>query len=383
MLSCAVIAVRGQTALRVRLSSFFDNDDLRALTCAMITADDLLRSPSTDPTPIYRYRDGLYAADLLTAATCHFDFFNWLSSYPSDQEAICSTLGLQQRPLDVMLTLFTAMGLVRRDGEVYQLTELAREHLCQSSPWCIAPYFASVKDRPVCVDMVEVLRTGKPTRWASLKNEKEWATAMRNPAFAGQFTAAMDCRGVYLAPPLAERLDCAPYDRLLDVAGGSGIYACALVARHAHMRATILEKPPVDRLANQLLTQRGFAQKVSVQAGDMFKDPFPGGCDVHLFSNVLHDWDEPQVVQLLAKSFASLEPGGMIAIHDAHINAAKTGPLPVAAYSALLMTITEGKCYSEQEMAGLLTNAGFLWVAHVPTVADRSVIIAQKPVSLS
>jgi adenosylcobinamide amidohydrolase len=88
-------------------------------------------------------------------------------------------------------------------------------------------------------------------------------------------------------------------------------------------------------------------------------------------------------VQLLAKSFASLEPGGMIAIHDAHINAAKTGPLPVAAYSALLMTITEGKCYSEQEMAGLLTNAGFLWVAHVPTVADRSVIIAQKPVSLS
>jgi SAM-dependent methyltransferase len=226
--------------------------------------------------------------------------------------------------------------------------------------------------------MVEVLRTGKPARWASLRNELEWAKAMESPAFANQFTAAMDCRGVYLAPALAERLDCARYHHLLDVAGGSGIYASAIVARNAHLRATVLEKAPVDRLAGQLLAQRGFGARIGVETGDMFQDPFPEGCDVHLFSNVLHDWDVPQVEQLLAKSYASLLPLGMIVIHDAHINAAKTGPLPVAAYSALLMTITEGKCYSEQEMADLLTRAGFSRVEHLPTVADRSVITAKK-----
>jgi len=57
----------------------------------------------------------------------------------------------------------------------------------------------------------------------------------------------------------------------------------------------------------------------------------------------------PQVEQLLAKSYAALAPGGTIVVHGAHIHAAKTGPLPVAAYSALLMTISEGKCYSEQQ----------------------------------
>jgi hypothetical protein len=346
----------------------------------VITADDLLRSPSTDPTAIYRYRDGLYAADLLTAAICHLDFFNWLNQHPADLTTICKGLGLKERPVDVMLTLFTAMGLVRRAGDGYLLTELAKEHVCQNSPWCIAPYFASVKDRPVCVDMVEVLRTGKPTRWASLRNEKEWAKAMENPAFASQFTAAMDSRGIYLAPALAERLDFAHYHHLLDVAGGSGVYACAIVARHTRMRATIFEKPPVDRLASQSLTERGFAAKVGIEAGDMFQDPFPEGCDVHLFSNVLHDWDVPQVEHLLAKSYAALPPGGMMVIHDAHINAAKTGPLPVAAYSALLMTITEGKCYSEHEMADLLCRTGFSSVEYRPTVADRSVITAKKPI---
>ena len=68
----------------------------------------------------------------------------------------------------------------------------------------------------------------------------------------------------------------------------------------------------------------------------------------------------------------------MVVIHDAHINATKTGPLPVAAYSALLMTITEGKCYSEKEMADSLTRAGFSGPTYFPTAADRSVIIARK-----
>src|SRR5216684_2074265 len=174
----------------------------------MITADDLLRCPSTDPTSIYRYRDGLYAADLLTAAICHLDFFNWLSKHPGDPQSICRSLGLQERPVDVMVTLFTAMGLLQRKSEIISLTDLAQEHLLKSSPWCIAPYFASVKERPVCRDMVEVLRTGKPANWASLKNEKEWAKAIESETFASQFTAAMDCRGVYLAPAMAEKLDC-------------------------------------------------------------------------------------------------------------------------------------------------------------------------------
>ncbi len=85
-----------------------------------------------------------------------------------------------------------------------------------------------------------------------------------------------------------------------------------------------------------------------------------------------------RVKPLLAKSFAALPPGGMILIHDAHINADKTGPLPVAEYSALLMTITEGKCYSEKEMAQFLAEAGFADFRHAPTAADRSVITARK-----
>ena len=68
----------------------------------------------------------------------------------------------------------------------------------------------------------------------------------------------------------------------------------------------------------------------------------------------------------------------MLAIHDAHINAEKSGPLPVAEYSVILMHSTEGKCYSVAEMNGYLAEAGFVEMEHHPTAADRSVIIARK-----
>jgi SAM-dependent methyltransferase len=340
---------------------------------------DLLRLPATDPTSIYRYRDGLYASDLLTAAISHLDFFTWLNEHPSGLQTICRALDLKERPADVMLTLFTAMGLLQSREGVFSLTDQAREHLVRSSPWFIGPYFDGAKERPVCRDLVTVLRTGNPANWASLKNEREWARAMETDAFATQFTAGMDSRGIYLGPAMADRLGSSSYRRLLDIAGGSGIYACALVARHPHLRATVLEKSPVDQITRRTLAARGFADRIDVQPGDMFAEPFPAGCDLHLFSNVLHDWDIDRVEQLLGKSFAALPPGGMVVIHDAHINGDKTGPLPVAAYSALLMAITEGKCYSEKEMADFLTRAGFSDATYFPTAADRSVITARKP----
>jgi 3-hydroxy-5-methyl-1-naphthoate 3-O-methyltransferase len=339
---------------------------------------DLTATPATDPIEVYRYRDGLYAVDMLTAALTGLDLFTFVGERQLTKQQICDNLGIQERPTDVMLTLFTAMGFLENSNGVFSLTRRASEHLVSTSPWFLGPYYASLKDRPVCKDILAVLRTGKPANWASLKDEQAWAKAMERADFAAQFTAAMDCRGVYLAQALAKAVDLHGHTHLLDIAGGSGIYACSLVAHHGHLKATVLEKEPVDAIARKSIAGRGFSERVSVVVGNMFDDALPSGCDVHLFSNVLHDWDEPQVMQLIAKSFAALPAGGLLMIHDMHIDEQKRGPLPVAAYSALLMTITEGKCYSVAEINSYLQAAGFCDFKFLPTAADRSVITARK-----
>lgn len=344
-----------------------------------MTPADLLQLPGTDPLELYRLRDGFYATDLVAAALVHLDFFSWMEGRQVDLPGICRELALAPRPTDVMLTLFSALGLVEPGDGGFQLTALARDYLVNSSPWSLAPYYAALKDRQVCLDYARILRTGRPANWGGAQEGKDWHKSMEDPAFADRFTAAMDCRGLYLGPLAAAAVDLQGRRRLLDVAGGSGVYACAFAARHPGLRATVLEKPPVDAVARRAIAQRGFQDRVDVAAGDMLAAPFPGGCDVHLISNVLHDWDTPEVRALLAKSHQALPAGGLLVIHDAHINETKTGPLPVAKYSALLMHATEGKCYSLGELRELLTQAGFTEMRFIPTAADRSLVTALKP----
>jgi hypothetical protein len=50
----------------------------------------------------------------------------------------------------------------------------------------------------------------------------------------------------------------------------------------------------------------------------------------------------------------------------------------VAEFSAFLMQITEGKCYSLGEMRRFLADAGFHWAGHHPTAVSRSAIVALK-----
>src|SRR5437867_3509544 len=227
---------------------------------------DLTAVPDTDPIEIYRLRDGFYATDLVAAALVHFDFFSWLARRPADLPAICRELQIAPRTADVMLTLFAALGFVESGEGVFHLTPLARDYLVSSSPWFVGPYYAALKDRPVC---------------------------------------------------------------------------------------------------------RG---NVDVVAGDMLREDWPAGCDAQLISNVLHDWDVPVVKDLLARSFRALPPGGLLVIHDAHLNETKTGPVPVAKYSALLMHSTEGRCYSVAEIGAWLEAAGFGEMQFKPTAADRSVV---------
>jgi predicted O-methyltransferase YrrM len=339
---------------------------------------DLTIAPTTDPVSIYRHRDALYATDMLIAALKGFDFFTWLAEGPQTIDSICEHFGFYSRPVDVMTTLFVASGWLARDGEKLSVTETAHEHLVGSSPWFIGPYFPRVTDRAIATDLLECLTTGNPANFASRKDHQDWHKAMETDVFAKEFTAMMDCRGVLLAQALAKNLNLSGRKQLLDIAGGSGVYACSLAARNPELRATVLDKSPVNKIAAGAILDRGFSDRVDVVASDMLNTPLPGGYDVHLFSNVLHDWDVDLVKQLIGASARSIEPGGLMIVHDTFLNADKSGPLHVAEYSVLLMHVTQGRCYSDKEITDWAGEVGFKLIEHVSSAAIRSALVFQK-----
>lgn len=344
----------------------------------MILAD-LKAVPDTDPSDIIRLRDSIYAADLLITAVGRIDFFSWLDNNPSDFDAICSGLNIIARPADVMLTYFRSLNLVSHENGLYRITDLAKEHLTNDSPWSLVPYISTQTERPIVEKMYDVLKTGKPAAWGAKKDELDWEQAMEKDEFADMFTAGMDSRGAFYAPALAGNFNFSNYDSLLDIAGASGIYASAISAKYPDMKSAVFEKPPVDILTKRAIENRKLQDKINVYKGDMFIDDFPPDYDVHLYSHVLHDWDNDHNCKLIEKSYRSLNHGGIIMIHDAHVNIEKNGPLSVAEYSVLLMFSTVGKCYSVKEINDMLHNAGFINIKFIPSSGNRSIITGEKP----
>lgn len=339
---------------------------------------NLKSKPKTDPSDLIRLRDSVYATDLLITAIGVLDFFSWLNSNPSDIETIVNYFKLSHRPTDVMITYFTALGLIEKRDSRYYTTDCSKEHLTSNSEWNLIPYISTQTERPIVKKMIEVLMTGKPASWGGNENEVDWEKAMERDDFAEMFTTGMDSRGAFFAPGLAKTFDFSKFNSLIDIAGASGIYAACIKAHHPSIETAILEKPPVNQIAQMGLTKRGFGDKIKIFGADMFKDEIPKGFDIHLYSHVFHDWGFDANRELIKKSYQSLNEGGIIMIHDAHLNKDKIGPLSVAEYSVLLMFSTTGKCYSVGELEPLLLSEGFKNIKYQKTIGNRSIITGQK-----
>ena len=338
---------------------------------------DLTRHPSTDPGTIIQLRDRQYAADLIATALLHLDFFTWLAENEgASPENIAAHFDLADRPLDVMLTLCRAYGFIEGIDEL-RISGMGREHLVKGSPWFLGPYYMPIRDSAISKSFIHVLKTGKPANWQAKDAGGDWHESMRDPDFAKEFTGLMNCRGLLFGQKLAQAIT--PFlgkrKTLLDVGGGSGIYSAAICAAHPKLTATVFEQDPVDAIVKSEITRHGLEERISVRTGDMFLDPWPQA-DVVLLSNVLHDWDTDQVGELFAQAAKTLEPGGLLLIHDAFVSDDKSGPVETAEYSALLMNITQGKCYSAAEYSAMMKHHGFEPGDYHDTISKRGFMTA-------
>jgi len=341
-----------------------------------------LIAAQTDPTPIFEIFRGSYATELLAAAVAHFNLFGRLAQQPMTCTELGDALGLAERPTVVLLTALRSFGFLMVDARsCLQLTDLAREHLLPGGPFDVGDYVGLAANSPGVVEMVERLRGNRPARHAAgvaFIYREGIASAMENEAAARHFTLALAGRAKNVAPLLAERVALTDARLLVDLGGGSGIYSIALLQKNPNLRALVLDRPEVLKVAQEMAEAYGVADRLQVQASDMFRDPLPTDADAVLLSNILHDWDVPECRTLIGRAAAALRPGGQVLIHDVFLNDALDGPLPIALYSTALFCLTEGRAYSAAEYRGWLVDAGLTAGAVTPTLIHCGVLAGRK-----
>jgi hypothetical protein len=343
----------------------------------------LVKFPTTDPTLIFEHFRGSYGSELLTAAVAHFDLFRRLADQPQLQAELRLQLGLAERPMQVLVTALRAMGLLAVNAKQHLcLTPLASEHLA-GGPFDVSDYLRLSADAPGVRGMIERLVTNRPASAAPQDDSSAWiykegnASAMDEAALARHFTLALAGRAKNVAPHLAERAPLADAGTLVDVGGGSGIYAIACLQKFPRLKAIVWDRAEVLKVAAEFAATSGVVDRLTLLPGDMLTDSVPPA-DAYLLSNILHDWDVPECQRLIARLAGAMRSGNQLLIHDVYLNDALDGPLPIALYSAALFTVTEGRAYSAAEYRAWLSAAGMQPGTLLPTLVHCALLPSRK-----
>ena len=323
--------------------------------------------PVEDPTQVLDDLRACMLSQMLVAGTTRFDFGTELASGALSYEELRSRFGLADRPATVLCTAMRAMDLIHVNSDnLIELTEMGREKLDPDSVFNLRGYIGLGAYSADAQKMFQCLENDAPAGDISyVFHEGRGPSALDDPQTSDGLTRAMAARARNVAPCLAEQLDLSSASRVLDVGGAHGIYSLELLKTNSRLRAAIIDREPPLAVAREYAEAAGLADRVELIFGDIHTYQFRRDTDVVLMANILHDYNADDARRLVRDYAAQLSRGGRMLIVDAFLDSVpmgappiSRGPRPVAAYSAMLFSICEGRCYRLDEYQSMLCEAG-------------------------
>lgn len=306
--------------------------------------------------------------------------FAALSDRAKPTAEVAAELGLNARALDIHLANLAALGFVERREGRWRATAAARTWLHPQADGYAGPLLHRFKEhQPFHTQLLETLRTGGRAE-AYRSASAEWERGEMGPELARMITAFMNAHSRASSRSIALQPVFGGVRSLLDVGGGSAVFSIEIARAWPALKATVMEIDAICVEADRYIAAAGIADRVQTQAVNMFVQPWPTGHDAHFFSNIFHDWSDETCRLLARKSFESLPSGGRILLHEMLMDDDGCGPLPVAAFSLLMLIGTKGKQFSLPELRGFLEGAGFVDVESARSSGGYySLVSARKP----
>ena len=169
---------------------------------------------------------------------------------------------------------------------------------------------------------------------------------------------------------LAEVCDFRNHEHILDVGGGTGELAFALLRAHTELNATVMDLPEVVCVAELPVDLKGRCRFVP---GNFF-DEWLVPSDAVVLARVLHDWSDDDAVRILGRARQSIPASGTLYLVEMLLDAdsGKGGLLD------LNMLVVAGAAErTEVHFRALLDRTGFELMEVIPTSSTSSIMRAR------
>ena len=164
--------------------------------------------------------------------------------------------------------------------------------------------------------------------------------------------------------------DFSRHQKLVDVGGGHGALADAIVEIHPHIEAIVFDRPAVERTRDMEPGDRFQWIK-----GDFLHD-VPAGADAYVLRFVLHDWDDDSAIAILSNCRRAMANDGRVLVFELLRTPGQKSQ--AALLDLTMMVLTGGQERTDAQYRDLLHRAGLEAVAVHETPVGVSIIEARR-----
>lgn len=161
-------------------------------------------------------------------------------------------------------------------------------------------------------------------------------------------------------------------DSVVDIGGGNGDVLATLLNKHAHLRAVLFDRPDVVERTATVFRNKGGSERCEFKGGDFFKEIPPGG-DVYVMRHIIHDWSDPEAVEILKSCRSAISDSGRLLIVEGIIEPGNA-PSSFKWLDLVMMLCWGGLERTEDEYKDLLESADFALLRVIPTSSAVSII---------
>lgn len=330
----------------------------------------MAQGKQADPNVIHRLATG-YMGTCVLLASLELNVFDELEGKSLSAEEVARALKLPPKPTERLLVAATAVGLVERRGGRYSNSAETERYLVKSSPSYFGDYYRFQVRHCLMPDFIRLDELIRENHAIMADN---WAEYMGDPKQARMFILGQHSASQGGGRLLATKFDFSGYQKLVDLAGGSGACAIAACQKNPHLKAVIVDFPNVLEVAKEVVAREGLSDRITTQPGDITKDDWPSG-DVMLISLIISGYSRQTQLEVFRKCFGKLPSGGAIVVHDFLMDSDYSGPRLSALYN---LTSVDGVPMSGEDMARLLGEAGFVAPVVRTVIPEYTGMVAAK-----
>ena len=308
--------------------------------------------PEVDLTydPLTRILYGAVRSKLLLTAI-GLGVFSHLTSSKS-AETLARELETHVDNTRLLLDALVANDVLQKKNGKYTNTRLADAFLVKNRPTylgdelvCLAGYMS-----PALEDMSSLVINGPSPRGCPMSPLARAAET----EISGNYQRAG--RAQQAAAIVSGLPEFASLKKMLDLGGGAGLIALAIVAAHPSMSGVVFDRPEVVEVAQRFIRQYELEDRVKVMGGDFMKDSIGDNYDLVWTSSVL---GRGNLESLLPKIYMSLAPGGIHVNLGEGLTHERTQPAATI-NSMLAVCLRSGdSLFEEGEVARAMKRAGF------------------------